>query len=59
MTKDEITQAIRAVDVLVLTPAMLIAAANKNLHPALRIVLGIGGVSTGIYNTYNFITHLK
>jgi len=59
MTKDEVTQVIRVVDVVLLTPAMLIGAANKNLHPVLRVILGVGGAATGIYNTYNFFTHLK
>jgi len=59
MNKDEITQVIRVVDVVILTPAMLIAASNKNLPIGLRIVLGVAGVTTGFYNTYNFITHLK
>jgi len=59
MTKNEVTQIIRIVDVVVFTPVLLLAASNKNLSPALRIALGIGGLSTGIYNTVNFFTHLK
>lgn len=59
MKKEDVTQIIRAVDVVVITPLMFAAASNKNLPTGLRIALGITGAATGIYNTYNFFTHLK
>lgn len=59
MTKDEVTQVIRGVDVVLVTPIILIAAANKNLPIGLRIALGITGVATGVYNGYNLYTNWK
>ena len=59
MSKDEITQLIRVADVVIVMPIMLMASANKNLNPSLRIALGVTGVATGIYNGVNFVNNLK
>jgi len=49
----EKTQLIRKVDVGLIGPAMMIAAANKHLHPVLRIILGVSGFATVLYNGNN------
>lgn len=49
------TQAVRIVDMIVITPLLIGAAlTNKKLPPLVRVALFITGGLTGIYNAQNY-----
>jgi len=47
------TQAVRGLDVMVLGPAMILGATQIE-NPALKIIVGVGGVATILYNLGNY-----
>lgn len=47
------TQKVRGLDVVVLGPAMILGATQIE-NPVLKIIVGVGGVTTILYNLANY-----
>jgi len=47
------TQSIRGLDVMVLGPAMMLGATQIE-NPLLKIIVGVGGATTVLYNLANY-----
>jgi hypothetical protein len=51
--RNRTTQQIRALDVVVLGPAMMLGATQIE-NPTLRVIVGVGGITTFLYNLGNY-----